>query len=75
MRLHLFVVLLIIGGVFGILASLMTYVITQNEYEKHFEDKNRAAMESLQSAWATFLFFAALTLVSSAILAFCLFNK
>ena len=57
-----------LGVMFAILASVMAFVITYNEYAKHFEDKRRARREALRTGLVTFLFFCALVFVAGLIL-------
>jgi hypothetical protein len=60
----MFYISIIIGSVFGFIASLMAFVVTWNELEKHQFDRKRLIRESFQAASVTFIFFLILSLVS-----------
>ena len=49
--------LLLIGVVFGVVAGLMTYIISYNELTKHFADKRIPIRTSLKSAFVSLIFF------------------
>ena len=54
---------LLFGVLFGFLGSLMAFIITYHEYQKHqFRDK-RLFKEAFHAAIATFIFFVALMAV------------
>ena len=55
MKAHFF--FLFIGAVFGIIAGLMTYLISYNELIKHFADKRIPIKVSLKSAMISLVFF------------------
>jgi hypothetical protein len=57
-----------LGVLFAILASIMAFLITYNEYAKHFEDKRRARRDALRTGLVTFLFFCVLVFVAGLIL-------
>ena len=57
-----------LGVLFAVLASLMAFLITYNEYAKHFEDKRRARRDALRTGLVTFLFFCTLVFVAGIIL-------
>ena len=51
----------LLGGVFGVLAALMAYVITFGEYSHHFPDAKmprRLALEAALVAFAVFMLLA-----------------
>ncbi len=56
-------IMLVLGTIFGIIASAMAYLITYEEYRKHQFPKQRLIKTSLQSALFTFLFFLILSLI------------
>lgn len=59
--------LLLAGSCVGVVAGVMTYLITYNEYQHHFKGR-RVTIESLKSAFVGFLFFLILTMIMSIIL-------
>jgi hypothetical protein len=65
-------VLLPIGAMFAFLASIMAFLITYNEYAKHYRDTWEAVRTSLQTALVTFLVFCALSLVAGLVLDYVL---
>ena len=50
--------------VFGLLASVMAYLITYNEYERHGFPKDRLIKESLKTAFVAFVFLFGLALIA-----------
>ncbi len=62
MQVSLFTWLVVIGSLFSLAAAAMAYIISYTEYEKHFLQKKRAVVISLQSAFFIFLLFIAITL-------------
>ena len=42
---------------FSLLAALMAYLITYDEYRRHFPDRRRAILEAARTAAVTLLFF------------------
>lgn len=54
---------------FSPIAAVLAYLITFDEYRKHFPDRRRAVRESLRSAGVTLLFFLVLGAVLSPLLA------
>jgi len=56
------VISIVIGIVFGFLATLMAFVITWHEYEKHKFTGKRLFMEAFQTAIFTFVVFLLLSL-------------
>ena len=61
-------VLLPIGAMFAFLASIMAFLITYNEYAKHYREKRKAVLAALQTALVTFFFFCTLSLVAGLVL-------
>ena len=55
MKAHFF--FLLVGAVFGIVAGLMTFLISYNELIKHFADKRIPIKVSLNSAMVSLVFF------------------
>jgi len=55
MKAHYFFIT--IGVVFGVMAGLMTYIISYNELVKHFADKRIPIKISLRSALVSFIVF------------------
>jgi len=60
--------MLILGAMFSLLAGTMAFLITYNEYSKHFKDRRKAVLAALQTAVVAFLFFVALSLVAGLVL-------
>lgn len=54
---------------FSLLAALMAYLITYDEYRRHFPDRRRAVLEAARTAAVTLLFFLFAGLVVSPFLA------
>jgi len=54
---------------FSLIAAVMSYVITYEEYRRHFPDRRRAVVESARMAAVTLLFFLLAGLVASPFLA------
>ncbi len=54
-----------IGAAFSILAALMAFLISYEEYKKHFLDKRKPVIISLQSAGVIFLFFLIVTFAAA----------
>jgi len=52
---------LVVGGVFGILASLCAFVISYGQYHNQFMDTNKPMQLSLQAAMTAFIVFFLLT--------------
>lgn len=61
------VVLFIAASLIGLIAGAMTYFITYNEYQHHFNDK-RTFRESIKSGLVAFIFFFVLSLAVAFIL-------
>ena len=58
-----YTIMLTLGIVFGFMASVMAFLITYNEYQKHQFPKNRLWKESLESFIFTFIFFLVLSII------------
>jgi hypothetical protein len=58
----------IIGGGFGALAGLMAFLITYEEYARHYIDKRSPWIMALQSALFTFVVFLVLVIAVELIL-------
>jgi len=56
-------IMLSFGIFFGLIASVMAFLITYNEYQKHQFTKKRLWKASLESAFVTFIFFLVLSIV------------
>ena len=48
---------LLLGSIFGVLAASAAYLITYQEYIRHFPDRARPRKMALRMALVTFLFF------------------
>jgi hypothetical protein len=46
----------------------MAFLITYNEYAKHYREKRKAVLAALQTALVTFFFFCTLSLVAGLVL-------
>ena len=57
-------IFILFGGIFGFIGSMMAFVVTWNELEKHQFDRKRLIRESFQTAFITFLFFLLLSIIS-----------
>jgi uncharacterized membrane protein SpoIIM required for sporulation len=54
-----------LGAVFALLASAMAFLISWQEYSRHFHDRKKALRLALRSAAVAFLFFAVLAVVAA----------
>lgn len=54
-----------LGGVFALLASAMAFLISWQEYARHFRDRKKALWLSLRTAVVAFLFFPVLTVLAA----------
>jgi len=54
---------------FSLIAALMSYLITYEEYRRHFPDRRRAVLEAARMAAVTLLFFLVAGIVVSPLLA------
>ena len=54
--------------IFSPIAGFMAYLITYEEYRRHFPERGRAIRESLRTAVATLLIFLVLGLIVTALL-------
>lgn len=59
---------ILVGIIFGLLASAMAYLITYEEYRKHLLDRKRCIRESLAVAGVTFVIFFGLSAVAGFLL-------
>jgi len=57
-------VIISMAAIFGLLASVMAYLITYNEYERHGFPKDRLLKESLRAAFVAFVFLFGLALIA-----------
>jgi len=48
---------LLVGVIFGFIGSLMAFVITYHEYQKHQFERKRLIKEAFNAALYTFLFY------------------
>ena len=53
----------IIGGVFGFFGSIMAFIITYDEYRRHFRDKSKPFWMAFEMAVLAFLVFVALSII------------
>jgi uncharacterized membrane protein SpoIIM required for sporulation len=53
-----------LGALFALLASAMAFLITWQEYSRHFHDRKKALRLALRSAVVAFLFFVVLSVVA-----------
>ena len=56
-------IMLAFGIIFGLIASVMAFLITYNEYQRHQFTKKRLWKVSLESSIFTFIFFLILSIV------------
>lgn len=61
--------ILFLWVLFSLIAAAMAYLITYEEYRRHFPDRRRAISESVQTAAVTLLFFLIVGAVLSPFLA------
>lgn len=54
---------IVIGGLIGIVAGLMTFLISYNELVKHFATREIPLKISLKSAFVSFLFFLIMSVI------------
>jgi len=57
-------VIIILAILFGSLASLMAFLVTYGEYERHNFPKGRLIRESLRAALVSFVFLFGLTVIA-----------
>ena len=57
----IFYLIIVIGGIFSFIASLMSYLITYDEYAHHYKTAKEPRKLALQAAAFTFALFFALT--------------
>jgi len=58
---NIFDIVAIVGFACSVIAGIMAFVITFNEYSHHFSEKRDVVKQSLEAAGVTFLFFVVLT--------------
>jgi purine-cytosine permease-like protein len=63
---------LFVGLFFGSIASIMAYLITYEEYTKHFLEKRKPVLYAFQSAFFTFVVFVVIVCLVGAVLAMSL---
>ena len=56
-------IVMVIGAMFGFLASILAYLILYREYQHHFADSTKPRRMALQGAVVTFLVFFVLSIV------------
>jgi len=66
---------IVIGIIFGLLASLAAFVITWHEYEKHKFTGKRLFMQAFQTGIFTFLVFLLLSVLIGFLLAHFVINS
>ena len=59
-----FFVIIIIGAGFALLAAISAFLISYNEYSRHFMDKRKAVKISLETAFIMFIVFIAITVIT-----------
>ncbi len=66
MQLNTFLLLVIMGAAFSLIAAIMAFLISYTEYEKHFIDnKGKAMLMSLEAAAVIFALFMVVTVVAA----------
>jgi len=63
MQMDLFTMLFVIGTSFSLIAAVMAFLISYEEYRKHFIDRRKTLAMSLQSAAVIMVFFVVVTLI------------
>ena len=58
----------LIGGIFSVLAALSAFLITYDEYLKHFPDKRTPLKMAGQAALAAFAFFLAVSVLMAVVI-------
>lgn len=71
MQQNLFTLFLVIGVIFGSLAGSMAFLITYNEYSRHYTGRKRPIILSLRTAIFTFVFMSGLTILIGYVLTSC----
>jgi len=64
MQVNSFLILIVIGAAFSLLAAAMAYLISYTEYEQHFLDKRKPKLMSLEAAALIFVLFMVITIVA-----------
>ncbi|MHB1646794.1 MAG: hypothetical protein EVG15_08850 [Candidatus Acididesulfobacter diazotrophicus] len=57
----IFNLIIIVGGIFAFIASIMAYLITYDEYIHHYQSAKKPIKYALQAAIFTFVLFCILT--------------
>ncbi len=63
------IIVVIVGIIFGFLASVMAFVITYNEYARHFPGTDKPRKLALEAAFFTFVVFLTVAALSGYFLA------
>jgi len=61
-------VFLPLAGLFAFLGSIMAFLITYNEYRRHYTETRRAVRAAMRTGAITFLFFCVLSLIAGIVL-------
>jgi hypothetical protein len=64
-----------IAAILSLLAAIMAFLITYEEYKRHYPDKRRVLKKALETAIFTFVFFLFLGLLLAIILPFWLYRE
>lgn len=67
-RQNLLVLFFVLGLVFGFAAGLMAFLISYREYVRHFKDKRKPLVMSLQTGLGAFLLIMGISLLGGYIL-------
>jgi len=65
MNIRIMLFLLLMGFCGGLIAAAMTFIISYEEFAKHFPNKKGPTQLALQTAFATFIFIFSLVLIIS----------
>ena len=65
-------IILSITVILSPLAAIMAFLITYEEYKRHYPEKRKVLKKSLEMAFFTLIFFLALGVLLAIILPFCL---
>jgi len=72
MKNGLTIALFFIAAILSLLAAVMAFLITYEEYSHHYPDKQKVLKTALEAAIFTLLFFLVLGLLLAIILPFCI---
>jgi purine-cytosine permease-like protein len=64
-----------IAAILSLLAAVMAFLITYEEYVHHYHDKRKTLKTALEAAIFTLVFFLALGLLLAIILPFCFYRE